>query len=621
MQWVAGYIPSGDAHRLGWQPRNGLALDWPTPVWAVGVGQRLIRTFIGDSGHTILTVIGHCLAADEELRQSLSAVQRGDWPAIMQWPGRYWAVIKRLNEVRIIGDLAGAAKVFYAPAPGGWFWSTAATPLAAWRGAEPDLAAVLLDITTAGLTPFGGSSLFASVSGVPAGSLLSFQNKPMVCPWYVPALSEASFEQGAERFAHAWIESMRRRARYTVFPSGEISGGTDSSAIIATLVAMLVEGGDAAQRVLGLTMAQPGSSDVQWARAIAAELDGLRHEIIDYSPDMLHFEGFDDPDSWIPLTDQPSPDICGLAELVPSLHRAKEYGSEDYLIGLGGDEALTAHPTTIATARMRDGKLGAWQIARGLAHEQGANPVKVAALAYRQLVRMNYAQAVAEMADAIAARRVGPDQRQTGLAWCEPLASAWWLTDQGAKRVSERLQEYTTTFSGITDPELFHVWLGVRRSAMDTDGFRQLAAAHGIEVHMPYFDPAVLEAALELAGYTKEPPGRYKSLMRENRWLTHQLPPTLSKRNRKGGGSDFTAVEGQRVHEATLLQLLTTSPLVEAGFLHAGRVNQALRDITDDFKPPDASPYRLLTATRWLKQLRTSRTDWWEKVLCMQPPG
>jgi asparagine synthase (glutamine-hydrolysing) len=329
--------------------------------------------------------------------------------------------------------------------------------------ADEEAAALFL---TRGTMPDVHSSFFRGISRLPAAHVLRWRDGvTSIRRYWVPAPVEAprTYEDSVERLRELLIDSIRLRLRSDVPVGTSLSGGVDSSTVVA-LSAHLA--GD--HRRHAFTARFRGFERDEWAYAAeAARMAGVvEHHAVEPTPSEL-------------LTDLPRI-VVDHEEPVGSLSvyaqwrvmaAARETGVTVLLDGQGGDELFAGYPTAVGFALRSSPRATALRDVAGTPRAAGAVAVSLA-LDYlpdpaRRLYRRRTATVYAapELVAASAAK-----ERQ-------PLR----LTANGTPLTRELIAE---TF----DTSLPTLLRYADRSSM----------AHGREARLPFLDRRVAELALSL---------------------------------------------------------------------------------------------------------------------------
>ena len=603
--WAAGWIPHNAGTSLGWQPREGSPIPAAGTAWTVDHTDGEVRSVT--DREVSVTVLGTCLARDEELRDAPEAARRERWEQLASWPGSYVTVVRRPQETVMFGDLAGAARVYVTATEKGHLWGTAATPLGAFIGAKHRLELLALRLAVLGGDSDGGAVPLHGVDGVPPGSVLRIgRDRPTVERWYEPsrfAPAELSFPEAARLFRELLVDAVARRAaRAGSLISGDLSGGIDSSALMC-LATREIDG-------VGLTYADHPNAAATAAR-IVEEWPRLRHEVIHRDERTLHYGGLDQ----LPVTDLPSGDLAVLGPDRAIIERAASFRVSHHVIGVGGDELMTARPTGLVTllraGRRREAIRGALALSRA-----ERIPAARMLLALRRLAATSYPQALREIAGQVRSGAVNPIVEPEGwqhFAWGIPMAAAGWLSPRSARWGTEWLLALAENDPGFDTPEALEDWQEIRHGATDIQGYRALARQLGITVHTPYYDNQLLARFLAMPGHARELAGRFKALAAIG--LADLLPATLRNTTRKDDNNVLLADQEGLQHNARALRaLVASSALISEGILEHAAVSAYVERAIDDVDTRHRSLIGFIAAELWLRDSDLHRQTWWEET-------
>ncbi|WP_369253741.1 asparagine synthase-related protein [Streptomyces sp. R35] len=617
MRFTAGRFTTrrGDEGLHGWQPRQAtIAYDHGAGrIWTTGYAPGEIRT--RSDGHSDVLVIGCCLATDQELAAAQQeAGGRDNWAAATRLSGSYLSVVRTGPTWRITGTRAATVTVYWLPLDDGVLWATAAAPLAAYSGAEPDPAVLLAAFMLRGLDA-AEASHFRTVRRVPPDHALVLEAgaDPRIEP--VPHRArERSLPEGAPLVRETVTSAVTRRAVSTDRLSADLSGGIDSSALTSLAAARTP--------LLAVTYTDGRMSqqdDVQYAERIAAGNPAIDHVRVHGTHDKVqHFDALDDPAA-LPFTDSPSLTLGLLAIKTAQLAPARAYGSHLHLTGRGGDNVLDALPMTVIdqyrageclaavgrTAKLARARHTAlWPMLRQAAHTQHTNQ--------SQALRV-----LAELLDGPAVlRHPGWAPPREMMSWCGITAAATWLTRAGRTLVAELVTSRADGADPHVSPGVLHERLALEFMGAGHATFDQIARQQWhLPVHAPFLDTAVVDACLAIPGYERLQPGDYKPLARAA--FTGHLPGFLLQRRTK---TAFTSslYAGLRTNAPTLRRLLTNSGLAQAGLLDAAAAAAALDGAARGELAPLAALHTLIVTELWLATLPTTRDSWWEKAPARQ---
>lgn len=595
MNWIAGFHPRVQGARLAYCPRAGRKLA--SRVWTTGYDEASQRTV--DDGHDSLTVVGYCLATDDELLRGLAAARAQRWRDVMMWPGAYVVVAHVGGCATVLGSLSGTSRIYYTDVEAGWVWANAATPLAALGAAEIDYRLLVADMAVGGVefepSPFKG------VHSVPPGSYLTFGPEgPRVVLWYEPSCS-LTFCEGAELLRVRLLDAIDRRGEALAFASGDFSGGFDSSTLMF-LVSRLC-------RVTGVTYTDRwiGNDDLAHARAIAQQVPAISHRIIEGGAEDLEYAGLTCL-AEIPATDLPSTDLTVIARDRRMLSLAAALGSTHHFNGEGGDALLDASRMGYADQFLAGQRLQSLRGAAAYARRTRSSPAKMSQ-AVVHLARITQAKARLELVRSLRRQswRQGALTRYDTLSWCLALPSAAWLSDVALSGVTE-LVEGAAQASPTFGPGQYHDWLGVRYTARNSVSVVAVAESMGLRYDMPFLDTALVDACLSVPGYERMSLTQFKPLLLA---AIPELPLALRQRTTKGS-FDASLAQGVRRAAPWLRQLVDESQLVALGWLSGEAVAAQLEREIAGLEVPSLALQQLVTRELWLRYVNPKLDSWWE---------
>lgn len=560
------------------------------PVWAVGLARTEVRVATGPEGSLL---VAGCCGADNA---ALAAVARG--AAARGWSGSHLMVSQDARGLRVRGDLAGLWPVFYTSLSDGTLvWATAALPLAALIGAEPDLVRVAAGIALTGVEIFGPDSLFPGVHRVPPGhELLVYGAGPRVVAY--EDLRPAVAPDAREAVALALTDAVDLRIAASRRPSADLSGGKDSS----TLACLAARRGE----VVAFTYTDDRSvnADLDYARAVAAAVPDVEHRIITGGVDTSDYARLSDPEA-IPATDAPVLAL-GVLGLLNTMHTAvADTGSDMHLCGEGGDAVLTGDPVLLADLlrqrRVRDAVVASavWSRTRLRSVQQTWRRTLI-------LARTPYPRALEDLARGLR----GPldmAARTDPLAWCGPRPATGWLTRTGRDALASLVAASAAWSPADLDPGLWHQWQGIWASGAQHTDLLRIAAADGVAaLHLPYLDNTVVRACVASDPLERVPGRSYKPLLNA---LAPTVPALLLERT-SSGAFDGTGHAGILRRQAWLRAVIDDSRLVAAGLVDRAAAHAGLDRAIVGAGP--LSDLRLLTVAEvWLATVRRDRDAWW----------
>lgn len=347
-------------------------------------------------------------------------------------------------------------------------------------------------------TVHGPGTLIEGVEMLPAGHLLwADDNEVSVEPWWDAATAGHAHAEAGEPWTYAsapaqqrvrelLMDSVRLRMRSDVPFGAFLSGGIDSSAVVA----LMTEVGERRVSTFNVAFKEDDFDESQYARVIAEKFNTEHHEIRLSVDDFLEAV----PDA-LAATDHPSGD--GPNTYVVS-QATKNAGLTVALSGLGGDELFAGYPVFKRTAELMDKR---WAMAwpKGLR--------RLAGTAYRSARPGMAADKLATLlaGDALDPATTYPISRRVLL---EPDVRRLIRLDAPPDSVATWCRAHLDGRPGLGLPVLSRISLAEMHTYMqhvllrDTD---QMSMAHALEVRVPFLDHRLVETALAIADPIKWP--------------------------------------------------------------------------------------------------------------------
>ncbi|MFJ6483959.1 albusnodin/ikarugamycin family macrolactam cyclase [Streptomyces sp. NPDC091682] len=558
MGWFGGYLTTAPRPAV---PIGAQILLQDPPVWSDGVPVRLVD---GHDGRR-LVVFGPCGATGGDLDRLVWAGDlRSLDSAATAWAGAYALLYDDGHGRQTVwADPAGACPLYTCSFNGSTVWASSSLALAALCSSMPDagwMAAHLVDPT--GWTP--GFSAWSNVEQVAPGHRVAagLGTEPVPVPyWTPPALTR---EEAVDRLRDDLAEGVRIRVAGRPV-SSDLSGGLDSS----TLAALAARCGP----VTGVTYHPEGvkaGGDVDHARLVAHAHPAIRHEFMALDDSHLPFTDLDA----LPLTDEPAPSAITVAQFTAQLRFLAAHGAVVHLTGDGGDNLFMPPPVHLADLT----RSGRWL--RLVADAQ------TWARLYRQSPWPLLASAI---------RR--PRMLAGGSG---PMP---WMTDYAKELAAPVTTAYPDTLNmGHADRALLAEARYVGRTAATEN---QLAAVHGIEMHNPFTDTRVVEAALAAPAVERWSARRYKPLLSDV--VAGLLPPLVVRRGAKG----MFAVDHHHGLRANLQRTLDLADgrLAALGLVKPATVRATLRRAVLGVDIPWGRLEPVLGAELWLRA--AEKVDQW----------
>jgi asparagine synthase (glutamine-hydrolysing) len=430
----------------------------------------------------------------------------------------------------------------------------------------------LEDYLARGGYPRVGESFYAQIETVPAAHLLRFQAGSLElarywAPCEVPVPD--GYDGAVAELRELLRDSVRLRLRSDVPVGTSLSGGVDSSAVVA-IAAELSR--DSARHAFTATF--PGFARDEWSHAeqvAAAAHVAEHHAVAPTAEDLL-----DELDTLVALHQEPVVSSSVYAQW-RVMQAAREAGVVVMLDGQGGDELFAGYPGMAAYAARSGGVAGLMRALSSSALAADMARTLAAEHLPRALVRAHRRRIASPYATAAVAE---------GMSEREPQYMAWMLAAPPLRR-ELLLQCFVTSL-----PQLLRY---ADRSSM----------AHGREVRLPLLDRRIAEFALSLpAGYLNAGAAS-KRVLRDA--LAGLVPADVLARGDKVGfetpQARWLAGAGAR---ARIAQTLLDPHARARGIYDAAAIEQDLR--AQRWRDPDGI-WRALNLELWLLAGEASTAD------------
>ncbi|MFE6186517.1 asparagine synthase-related protein [Streptomyces sp. NPDC056465] len=575
-------------------------------AWASEFGAGEIRR--GGFGDSTVVVAGSCLASVVELERAAATAARGDWIPATRLPGVALVLVRTGRVWRIVGDRAGTVQVYWMRFAGRVLWGTAAAPLAALGGYEADPAVLLGQMMLQGVDMLDGASHFHGVRRVrPGHALVLEEGQPPRTEPVAPPVARLALDRAAPLVREAVVEAVERRTLMGAQVSADLSGGMDSS-VVASIAA-------ASTRLLAVTYTDArmrDEDDVHYARRVAAELPGVRHQVVEGGTgEARHFGGLNDP-HLLPLTDTPTYSLGLLGIKRVQLAGPVRSGSRLHLTGRGGDDVLSAVGATAVDQFRAGQRAAAWRHVTAMARERRTSGAGLLAQASRTAATP-YPRALETLAGQVAAGRAdGAVGAVRILAWCGAGGALPWLTRSGRSMVADLVDARAAGADRRETPGQLHERLALELMGDGHSTFDQMSRTlWNLPVHAPLLDTRVVDLCHAIPGWERARPGAFKPLARAA--FTGFVPEVLLERRTK---TAFTGslYDGLRAHAPAVRRILAGSVLAQAGLLDLSRVMGALDAGARGETVPLAALHGLVVAELWLALLPLGRSAWWERT-------
>lgn len=288
-----------------------------------------------------LAAAGHRFATRSDTEVLLHAWQAWGEDALERLRGMFaFALWRPLERTLVLArDCLGKKPLFYWQRDGVFAFASELKALleypAVGRGVDW---AAFRHYLAFGYTP-GDRSIVDGVAKLPAGHVATVRDGRVTLRrwWTLPDAGRVVRERGAalgERIRAELREAVRLRLESDVPLGVFLSGGVDSSAIVASMRALT--NGPIATFSVGFGAEAPSHDELPYARAVA------RHFGTDHHEEVLEPKAADLVEAVVRAFDEPFADSSALPTLVVSEATARHV--KVALSGIGGDEAFAGYP-------------------------------------------------------------------------------------------------------------------------------------------------------------------------------------------------------------------------------------------------------------------------------------
>ena len=249
---------------------------------------------------------------------------------------------KRRRTLFLARDCFGIKPLYYVDSPRGLAFASEIKALLDWlplkRTVQPQR---LYDYLRFGQTDHGGATMWGEIRQVPAAHYLEVPlDRPVplepVRYWHLPSGDpiDVSFDEAAERVRALFLDSIRLHLRSDVPVGAALSGGIDSSAIVA---AMRVVAPQADLHAFSYIADDPAMSEEGWVDLIGSHARAKVHKVRAHPDDLIA-----DLDRLIYMQDEPFGSTSIYAQY-RVFGLARQLGVKVMLDGQGADELLAGY--------------------------------------------------------------------------------------------------------------------------------------------------------------------------------------------------------------------------------------------------------------------------------------
>lgn len=392
-----------------------------------------------------------------------------------------------------------------------------------------------------------------------------------------PTLAELDRPAAVEALRESLKESVRVHLESDVPLGPFLSGGIDSSAIVA----LMSQVSDQRAKTFSVVFAEKRFSEAEHARRVATKFDTEHHEI-----HLTEQQLFDMLPAAVGAEDQPTMD--GINTFVVS-KAVKEAGITVALSGLGGDELFAGYPTFRRAIRLQSVARFPGSLRRG-ASSLGER-VWNRSVQHKKLWQLMASDGSPQTACAVSRQLFSVDEAESLLP-----ESRSFQHSSGANFVGwDELIGGDDAVNAVSACELG----GYMSNTLlrDTDC---MSMAHSLEVRVPFVDVAIVRLVLGFPGSWKVNGGRQKPLLQDA--LGDMLPPEVMNRAKMGFTLPFEDWMQSRLRDE-----IETTFADDKHFESIGLRPGAVREVWRNFlRAPQkigwSRPWALYVLGRWCAQ-------------------
>lgn len=538
-------------------------------------------------------VIGHCPITTAQLQQLISRIRNvADVDVLARrLSGTFHLIAYIDGTVRAQGSLAGLRRLFHTRKHGITIAADRADVLATVTRTNVNERILAARVTCGGMLPppLGEQSVWSNVSTLPADSFLAMESGQEVQWWRAPQ-ADVPLEQGVDAVKAALVTAVASRQPDQGRLSADLSGGMDSTALC-----FLAADKNPELLTFRWGEAEAGNDDARFAAYAATALPQAEHLVVEHG-DLASL--FSAPQDWV---DQEQPYVFTrtLARTRQTAKILAEQGSQLHLTGHGGDELFYKFPGYLHRLARRQpwmalkhlrghSALSRWPLRDSVRELAGRGDINSWWRAQSQNLTMP-----------------APASRFPPLEWnFVPLRAAPWVTDHALDLARSAIYETAETVRPFAEDRGQHQFLlALRTTGPAYAQLSRVYADYGVQLHMPYLDDRVIEAALTVLLHERATPWRYKPLLAAA--MRGIVPEQILSRSTKGEFSaDLSA--GRRKNMSELVETFRDSTLAQHDLIDVAVLRKHMAMPQMD-STRDVSLEHLLGCENWLKNTYRSR--------------
>ena len=510
------------------------------------------------------------VAADYALSVYQAGGTGGFRDLVGDWSLALWDAADR--SIVLASDYAGIRPLYYCHSPERLIWASSLECLVDWTGIRELDDDFVSDFLMRGLsadrTPYRG------IYPVPSGSSLRFSRDRIVRSryWQFPIdrrIRYSSDREYEEQLRVVFKEAVAARLLEDPQVCAELSGGLDSSSVVAMANRLIRSGAFPASKLVGFTYRFPGSADEKFYRAVEAAC-GISSEYLDtaeYPPIAPDCAGFAEPCLWAP-------------RFLEVARRMTSIGSQTFLTGQLGDLVMGnwMDDAEQCADLVREGKLA--QSVREAFAWSRARKIPVYSILWRALAH-------------------GSGALQFRHTPANPSSLRACLAEGFRQRVSSRERTLVPPeWIREAHPSLLKRLIGLN-SVLESRLLRCPEPLQAVSYSHPYAHRPLVEFMLAIPAKQVCRPGEPRHL--QKRAFRGILPDPVWRRRSK---SNYEAMYAGALRScaAVLLDDVGEMRLVQAGYLDRDGIRLRLLRLTQGLEKESSHLRPIILLERWLRR-------------------
>ena len=288
-----------------------------------------------------LRALGHRFHTDSDTEVLLVAYAQWGAAALSRLNGMFaFALWDNVEQALILArDAFGKKPLFVAEQPGGLFFSSEIAPLLAAPGVGRRIDPLALEQYLISRYVPGPSTFFKGIRKLPPGCYGIWRDGQFsVTRYFIPPCANTrpdidSIDTAVAEFKRVFDDSVRIRLRSDVAYGAFLSGGIDSSAVVATMSKFCSE----PVRTFSVGFSDEGLSELDYARTVAEAFGTAHREIVVTAHDFF--------DAWPTAVQYRGAPVSEASDIpIMLLSRLARQDVKMVLTGEGADEFLGGYP-------------------------------------------------------------------------------------------------------------------------------------------------------------------------------------------------------------------------------------------------------------------------------------